>query len=70
MQEYGLANQIIFDNTNKYFHFLNPTGVFSYGNKDCVRILGCFFDVKLLMHAEVKHIAVEAGLRLRAVFRS
>ena len=46
------------------------TNGFSYGEEVSFRMLGCFFDAKLLMHEAVKTISIEAGWRLRSLFRS
>ena len=70
VHQYGSANQMSFDPTKETFHFLHSINGFSYGTEQTFRILGCDFDAKLLMHSAVKTISVEAGWRLRSLFRS
>ena len=67
---YGLANQIEFDSGKETMHYLHAQNGFSFGDDQTFRILGCYFDPKLLMHEAVKIIAVEAGWRLRSLLRS
>jgi hypothetical protein len=59
-----------FDPSKETFHVLHSTYGFSFGEEQTFRILGCDFDAKLLMHSAVRKIAIEAGWRLRSLFRS
>ena len=67
---YGAANQIEFDSEKETMHYLHAQHGFSFEDCTSFRILGCYFDPKLLIHEAVRNIAVEAGWRLRSLFRS
>jgi hypothetical protein len=70
VHRYGEANQMRFDPSKETFHYLHSTTGFSFSEEQTFKILGCEFDARLLMHSAVRTIAVEAGWRLRSLFRS
>ena len=66
LHSWGAANQVLFDASTESFYVLHrrrPHG-------EDFRVLGCWFDTKLLMHTAARHVATEAGWRLRALLRS
>ena len=63
---WGKANQVLFDPGKESFHILHRKLFFG----DDFKVLGCVFDSQLLMHAAARHVATEAGWRLRTLMRS
>ena len=63
---WGNANRVRFDPAKESFHILHRT--FHHG--DNFKVLGCVFDSQLLMHAGARHVATEAGWRLKALLRT
>ena len=66
LHQWGAANQVLFDAGKESFHVLHRRC--PYGED--FRVLGCWFDCKLLMHSAARHVATEAGWRLRSLLRS
>ena len=63
---WGAANQVVFDPGKKSVHILHRS-------RPCgsnFKILGCVFDSQLRMLDAAKHIAKEAGWRLRTLLRT
>ncbi len=63
---WGAANQVLFDPGKESFHVLHQR--LHHGEN--FKVLGCIFDCQLLMHAGARHVATEAGWRLKALLRS
>ena len=63
---WGAANQVLFDPAKESFHILHRT----LYHGDDFKVLGCVFDVQLLMHAAARHVAIEAGWRLKSLLRT
>ena len=63
---WGAANQVLFDPGKESFHILHRR--MHYGED--FKVLGCVFDSQLLMHAASRHVATEAGWRLKTLLRS
>ena len=55
-----------FDASKESFHILHRRLHHSLNFK----VLGCVFDSQLLMHAAARHVATEAGWRLKVLLRS
>ena len=62
---WGEANQVFFDAGKESFHILHRR--LFYG--DNFKVLGCVFDPQLRMLEAAKHIATEAGWRLKTLLR-
>ena len=63
---WGAANQVRFDPGKESFHVLHRR--LHLG--DNFKVLGCIFDSQLLMHAASRHVATEAGWRLKVLLRA
>ena len=63
---WGAANRVEFDAGKESFHILHRR--LHYGEN--FKVLGCVFDSQLLMHAAARHVATEAGWRLKVLLRS
>ena len=66
LHRWGQANQVRFDPSKESFHILHR----HLHHGDDFKVLGCVFDSQLLMHAAARHIATEAGWRLKTLLRS
>ena len=63
---WGQANQVLFDPEKESFHILHRH--LHYGED--FKVLGCVYDSQLLMHSAARHVATEAGWRLKSLLRS
>ena len=63
---WGGTNQVVFDPAKESFHILHRSRY--HGNN--FKILGCIFDPQLRMLDAAKHVAKEAGWRLRTLLRT
>ena len=63
---WGCANQVLFDPSKESFHLLHRHLYWGENFK----VLGCVYDAQLLMHAAARHVATEAGWRLRTLLNS
>ena len=62
---WGQANQVLFDASKESFHILHRRLYFG----ETFKVLGCVFDPQLRMLEAAKHVAMEAGWRLKALLR-
>ncbi len=63
---WGQANQVLFDPGKESFHILHK----HLYHGENFKVLGCVYDSQLLMHVAARHIATEAGWRLKTLLRS
>ena len=66
LHRWGAANQVMFDPGKESFHILHR----SRCHGENFKILGCVFDPQLRMLAAARHVATEAGWRLKTLLRS
>ena len=66
LHQWGAANQVVFDPAKESVHILHRSR--HHGNN--FKILGCIFDPQLRMLQAAKHVAKEAGWRLRTLLRT
>ena len=66
LHQWGAANQVVFDPSKESVHILHRSCY--YGEN--FKILGCVFDPQLRMLDAAKHVAREAGWRLKTLLRT
>ncbi len=62
---WGAANQVLFDPSKEPFRILHRT----LHHGDNFKVLGCLFDSQLRMLEAARHVATEAGWRLKNLLR-
>ena len=65
LHKWGASNQVFFDPGKESFNILHR----SFFHGENFKILGCIFDPQLRMLAAAKHVATEAGWRLKTLMK-
>ena len=66
LHKWGVGNRVSFDPSKEGFHILHRR----FPSYSEFKILGVLFDSQLKMHSAVRELAVQAGWRLKALFRA